>query len=202
MIADAPVLQGRYVRLEPLQRHHTEALAAAAAADRSLYRWSPIPNGVTEVAAYIDAALSGRAVAFASVRVADNTVIGSTRFFDIEHWAWPKGHPRHGRTAPDACEIGYTWYARSAIRTGANTEGKLLMLTHAFEVWGALRVCFHTDMRNERSRAALARIGGQFEGVLRSHRMASDFIARDSARFSIVAADWPTAKQRLTEMLR
>jgi RimJ/RimL family protein N-acetyltransferase len=202
MIADAPVLQGRYVRLEPLQRHHTEVLAAAAAADRSLYRWSPIPNGVTEVAAYIDAALSGRAVAFASVRVADNTVIGSTRFFDIEHWAWPKGHPRHGRAAPDACEIGYTWYARSAIRTGANTEGKLLMLTHAFEVWGALRVCFHTDMRNERSRAALARIGGQFEGILRSHRMASDFIARDSARFSIVAADWPTAKQRLTEMLR
>jgi N-acetyltransferase len=202
MIADAPILQGRYVRLEPLQRHHAAALAAAAAEDRPLYRWSPVPNGVTEVAAYIDAALSPRMVPFVSIRVADNTVIGSTRFFDIEHWAWPPGHPRHGRDAPDACEIGYTWYARSAIRTGANTEGKLLMLTHAFEVWGMLRVCFHTDMRNERSRAALARIGGQFEGVLRSHRMASDFIARDSARFSIIAAEWPTAKQRLTEMLR
>lgn len=202
MIPDAPVLQGRYVRLEPLQRHHADALVAAAAEDPPLYRWSIVPHGATEVAAYIDAAISSPVVAFASIRVADNTVIGSTRFFDIEQWAWPKSHPRHGRAAPDACEIGYTWYARSAIRTGANTEGKLLMLTHAFEVWGMLRVCFHTDMRNERSRAALARIGGQFEGVLRSHRMASDFTARDSARFSIVAAEWPTAKQRLAEMLR
>lgn len=196
------ILQGRYVRLEPLERRHAEALAAAARDDRPLYDWSPVPNGVTEAAAYIDKALAGNAVPFATIRASDGVVIGSTRFFDLEHWAWPPGHPRHGRDVPDACEIGYTWYARSAIRTGANTEAKLLMLTHAFEVWDVLRICFHTDMRNERSRAALARIGGQFEGVLRSHRMASDFIARDSARFSIIAADWPTAKQRLTEMLR
>jgi len=102
---------------------------------------------------------------------------------------------------PDACEIGYTWLNRSAIRTGANTEAKLLMLTYAFEGWGVLRVCFHTDARNQRSRAALERIGGKFEGVLRAHRMAADFIPRDSVRYSIVAAEWPDVKQRLSQLL-
>jgi RimJ/RimL family protein N-acetyltransferase len=76
------------------------------------------------------------------------------------------------------------------------------MLTHAFESWQVLRVCFHTDVRNQRSRAALERIGGQFEGILRAHRMAADYIPRDSARFSIVAAEWPVAKERLVERLR
>lgn len=75
------------------------------------------------------------------------------------------------------------------------------MLTHAFETWEVLRVCLHTDVRNQRSRAAIERIGGKFEGILRSHRMAADFIARDSARFSIVAAEWPEVKQRLRRML-
>jgi RimJ/RimL family protein N-acetyltransferase len=75
------------------------------------------------------------------------------------------------------------------------------MLTHAFETWQVLRVCLHTDARNHRSRAAIERIGGRFEGILRSHRMAADFIARDSARFSIVVAEWPEVKQRLTTML-
>jgi RimJ/RimL family protein N-acetyltransferase len=75
------------------------------------------------------------------------------------------------------------------------------MLTHSFEVWQVIRVCFHTDVRNERSRAALARIGGRFEGILRSHRMAADFIPRDSARFSIVAREWPRAKQRLQRLV-
>jgi len=119
----------------------------------------------------------------------------------LESRAWPKGHALHGRETPDACEIGYTWLARSAIRSAANTEAKLLMLTHAFEVWKVLRVCFHTDVRNERSRAALGRIGGQFEGILRSHRMAADFIARDSARFSMVAAEWPGVKEKLTQKI-
>jgi N-acetyltransferase len=198
------MLHGTHVRLEPLERRHTEGLAAAAADDRPLYRWTPVPNGVHEAAAYIETALAGarRDIPYATVRLADNVIIGSTRFFDLEHWPWPSGHPRHGRDAPDACEIGYSWLARSAIGTGANTEAKYLMLTYAFEVWGVLRVCFHTDSRNERSRAALARIGGQFEGILRSHRMAADYIARDSARFSIVASDWPAAKERLEAMLR
>jgi GNAT acetyltransferase-like protein len=86
---------------------------------------------------------------------------------DLERWAWPPGHTSHGRSAPDACEVGYTWLTRSAIRIAANTEAKLLILTHAFENWHVLRVCFHTDARNQQSRAALERIGGKFEGILR-----------------------------------
>ena len=128
-------------------------------------------------------------------------VIGSTRFWNLERWAWPQDHPRHGCSAPDACEIGYTWLTRSAIRTAANTEAKLLMLTHAFETWQVLRVCFHTDARNQRSRDALERIGGKFEGILRAHRMAADYSARDSVRYSILAAEWPDVKRRLNHLL-
>ena len=128
-------------------------------------------------------------------------VVGSTRFFDLDQWAWPQGHPRHGQREPDVCEIGYTWLTSSAIRTPVNTEAKLLMLTHAFESWQVLRVCLHTDMRNLRSRAAIERIGGRFEGVLRAHRMAADFTARDSARYSIVQAEWPEVKRRLISLL-
>jgi RimJ/RimL family protein N-acetyltransferase len=126
-------------------------------------------------------------------------VAGSTRFFDLDYWAWPPGHSSHGRSAPDACEIGYTWFARSAIRTPANTESKLLVLTYAFETWKVLRVCLHTDVRNRCSRAAIERIGGQLEGILRVHRMAADFIPRDSARYSIIAAEWPAVKERLLQ---
>ena len=118
-------------------------------------------------------------------------------------WSDGCGHRDiHGTAAkiPDACEIGYTWLARSALRTAANTEAKLLMLTHAFECWRVLRVCLHTDARNQRSRTAIERIGGKFEGILRSHRMAADYIARDSARYSIVAAEWPDVKKRLTRL--
>lgn len=196
-------LQGQHIRLEPLGHQHVDGLVAAAAIDPSLYRWSPVPQGHTEAARYVDTALAWRdadtAVPFAIVRTEDAMVIGSTRFWNIEFWAWPQGHPSHGRGLPDACEIGYTWLARSAVRTAANTEAKLLMLRHAFEVWQVLRVCFHTDVRNQRSRAALERIGAQFEGILRAHRMAADFIARDSVRYSIVASEWPIVKKRLLE---
>jgi RimJ/RimL family protein N-acetyltransferase len=195
------VLEGRTVRLEPLAFRHADGLAAASAADPALYQWSPVPHGKDEATNYIETALAwkqaGTAMPFAIIRRGDGNVIGSTRFWNIEHWSWPQGHPLHARLKPDACEIGYTWLTRSAIRTAANTESKLLMLTHAFEVWNVLRVCFHTDVRNERSRAALARIGGQYEGILRSHRMAADYIPRDSARFSILAAEWPSVKERL-----
>jgi RimJ/RimL family protein N-acetyltransferase len=189
------VLRGRHVRLEPLGHRHVDGLVNAAAGDSPLYRWSPVPQGKLEATRYVDTALAwqdaGTAVPFAIVRVNDDVTIGSTRFWNLEHWAWPKDHPSHGRTAPDACEIGYTWLSRAAIRTAANTEAKLLMLTHAFETWRVLRVCLHTDARNERSRAAIERIGGQFEGVLRAHRMAADYIPRDSVRYSILAAEWP-----------
>jgi RimJ/RimL family protein N-acetyltransferase len=205
MQTESLALAGRHVRLEPLDHLHIDALATAAAVDRSLYQWSPIPQGKAEAIQYIDTALAwqtaGTAVPYAIVRVEDGVVIGSTRFFNMEHWAWPEGHARHGRDVADVCEIGYTWLTRPAIRTAANTESKLLMLTHAFETWKMLRVCLHTDARNQRSRDAIERIGGKFEGILRSHRMAADFIARDSARFSIVAAEWPEVELRLRQML-
>jgi RimJ/RimL family protein N-acetyltransferase len=198
-------LQGKRFRLEPLEHRHVDGLTAAAGDDASLYQWSPVPRGKVEAANYIDTALAwqdaGTAVPFAIVRAQDGVVLGSTRFFNLEFWAWPQGHPSHGRGVPDACEVGYTWLTRSAIRTAANTEAKLLMLTHAFEVWQVLRVCFHTDARNQRSRAALERIGGQFEGILRAHRMAADFIPRDSVRYSIVAAEWPAVKARLLQFV-
>lgn len=196
------VLPGRHVRLEPLNHRHVEGLIAAAAADPFLYQWSPVPQGKAEAIRYIDTALAwreaGSAVPFAIICGDGGVVIGSTRFWNLERWLWPQGHARHGRHVPDACEIGYTWLTRSAIRTAANTEAKLLMLTHAFETWQVLRVCFHTDARNLRSRAALERIGGKFEGILRAHRMAADYTPRDSVRYSIVAAEWPEVKQRLS----
>jgi RimJ/RimL family protein N-acetyltransferase len=199
------LLQGKHVRLEPLELHHAEGLAAAAAADPSLYQWSPVPQGETEARKYVDTALTwkdaGTAVPFVILRVDDDTVVGSTRFWNLERWSWPQSNASHGRSAPDVCEIGYTWLTRSAVRTAANTEAKILMLTFAFEAWRVLRVCFHTDSRNARSRAALERIGGQFEGILRAHRMAADYIARDSVRYSILAAEWPAVKQRLVDLM-
>jgi len=197
-------LTGPHIRLEPLSLSHTDALTAAAAADPTLYQWSAVPQGKAEVEAYIATALSWRAAAtalpFAIVRLSDEAVVGSTRFWKIEFWNWPEKHPRHGRDLPDVCEIGYTWLTRSAIRTAANTESKLLMLTHAFEAWGVLRVSLHTDVRNVRSQAAIERIGGRREGILRAHRMAADFKPRDSVRYSIVAAEWPALKARLLRL--
>jgi RimJ/RimL family protein N-acetyltransferase len=199
------VLLGKHVRLEPLQASHADALAAAASVEPSLYRWTSVPQTSAEAADYIAAALAlkdaGKALPFATIRIEDGAVIGSTRFFDLETWPWPKGDARHGRNLPDVCEIGYTWLTQSAIRTAANTESKFLMLCYAFETWGVLRVCLHTDARNLRSQVAIARIGGVREGTLRAHRMASDFTARDSARFSLIAKEWPGVKQRLRRML-
>jgi N-acetyltransferase len=198
-------LTGKHILLEPLERRHADALAAASASDPSLYQWSPVPQGSADAARYIDTALAwrdaGTALSFAIIGANDGVLIGSTRFWNIERWAWPPGHPRHGRKSPDACEIGYTWLARSAIRTAANTEAKFLMLTYAFETWEVLRVCLHTDARNTRSRSAIERIGGKFEGILRAHRMAADYTARDSVRYSILSAEWPTVKDALAQRL-
>ena len=205
MKAPYPVLTGRHIRLDPLERSHIPGLTAASAGDPELYRWSMVPRGETDVARYVDTALAWRAVgtalAFATVRLADGKLIGSSRFFDIERWAWPTGHARHGGAGPDVCEIGYTWLTHEAVRTAANTEAKLPMLTHAFETWRVLRVCLHTDARNARSRAAIERIGGRFEGILRAHRLAADFTPRDLARYSILAAEWPEAKHRLESFM-
>jgi|SRR5664279_2610233 len=199
------ILTGRYIRLEPLEEAHAEGLASAAALDISLYRWSPVPQGIKATEEYIQTALdlreAGSTLAFATIRIEDGAVIGSTRFFNIERWLWAEGNVRHQHIFPDACEIGYTWLAKSAVRSGANTEAKLLMLQMAFEKWHVFRVCFHADVRNERSRAAIERIGGKMEGILRAHRLATDQIPRDSARFSILLSEWPEVKQRLEKLL-
>ena len=198
-------LEGEYVRLEPLERRHAAALVEASAADTSLYKWSLVPVGQAAVEKYIDTALAwrdaGSGLAFATVRKADGKVIGSTRFFGLERWAWPEGTAHHGQHVFDTGEIGYTWLTASAVRTAANTEAKLLMLTHAFEVWRMNSVSFCTDERNERSAAALKRIGAKLDGTLRAHRMAADFVPRNTLRFSIVASEWPVVKRRLQERL-
>src|SRR5579862_2847678 len=141
MELEHPTLSGQHVRLEPLTHAHISGLAAASSGDAALYQWSPVPRGEDEAKAYIDTALAwgkaGTAVSFAIVRSDNGKVVGSTRFFNVERWAWPQGHPRYGRRFPDACEIGYTWLAHSALRTATNTEAKLLMLTYAFETWEA-----------------------------------------------------------------
>jgi hypothetical protein len=116
------MLTGKHIRLEPLKRRHQSGLVAAVlAGDPSLYPWSPVPQGEVEIARYVDTGLAwreaGTAVPFATVRLEDGAVIGSTRFWNIERWAWPSGHDRYGRSNPDACEIGYTWLTHSAIRT-------------------------------------------------------------------------------------
>jgi RimJ/RimL family protein N-acetyltransferase len=198
-------LTGKHVRLEPLELHHAEALVAATAGDRALYERTFVPFDIPAAQAYIQATLDGRAAghthAFATIRQSDNTVIGSTRFWNIEHWAWPADSPHHNARKVDVCEIGYTWLAPSAIRTPINSEQKLLMLTHAFEVWNVLRVSFHTDERNHRSSNALQRIGAKLEGTLRAHRIASDITPRNSLRFSIIASEWPAVKQALENRL-
>jgi N-acetyltransferase len=176
---ETQVLSGSHVRLEPLERRHVDGLMdTATGADASLYQWTIVPRGR-----------------------ADGAVIGCTRFFDLLHWDWPKDHERHHSPAPDVGEIGYTWLSARAIRTGANTEAKFLMLTQAFERWKMLRICLMTHARNTRSQAAIERIGGKFEGMIRANKLAPDNTPRDSARYSIVAPEWPAVKQRLQGFL-
>ena len=201
MGTEPSVLHGTRVRLEPLDHRHVEGLVAAAAVDPSLYQWSPVPQGQVEAAKYVETALAwrdaGTAVPFAIVRLDVGAVIGSTRFWNLERWAWPHGHPRHRRQVPDACEIGYTWLTRSAIRTAANTEAKLLMLTHAFEVLGCHRVEFKTDSLNEPARGALLGIGATFEGIFRNHMVMPEGRLRHSAYYSVIDDEWPAAKASL-----
>jgi RimJ/RimL family protein N-acetyltransferase len=198
-VAGTGPLEGDLVRLEPLGPHHVPGLLQAAAQDPSLYQWVLVPQDEPAMRRHVEDALAARArgiaVPFAVVRLADETVIGSTRFHQLDYWARPERV-----NLPDTCEIGYSWLAREALRTGANTEMKRLMLIHAFEVWRVRSVCLHTDVRNQRSQNAIRRIGGTFEGVLRSHRLAVDQSPRDSARFSITAAEWPAVRQHLADL--
>jgi N-acetyltransferase len=202
------VLSGPHVRLEPLTMEHVDALVLAAAEDRRNYQWTYTPDGPEQMTAYVADALekvaAGAHVAFATVRRhADGTeqVVGATRFCEIYVWQWPPGasHQRHG--VPDVVDIGFTWLSGSAQRSPVNTEAKLLMLDHAFSVWQVHRVGLQTDERNARSRAAIERIGGRLDGIMRADRPGSDDTVRTSARFSIMAAEWPAARQRLRDRL-
>jgi RimJ/RimL family protein N-acetyltransferase len=188
------VLYGDAVTLEPLDPSHAEDLLAAGA-DPEIWRYLPIAqlNTVAEVTRWIDEAwklaATGEQLPFAIVNPETGRAIGSTRYLEIH---------RNWRTL----EIGWTWLAASAQRSAVNTECKLLLLKHAFEDLGALRVQFKTDGRNLRAQEALERIGAVKEGVLRKQRVNHDGYVRDAVYYSILDDEWPAAKERLTAKLR
>jgi RimJ/RimL family protein N-acetyltransferase len=195
------VLTGEHVRLEPLVPEHVPGLVAAAAEDRSTYDLTPVPEGEAAFRWNVDFAerdrAAGRRLVFATVSVAEPRPVGSTSFLDPQRW--PGGPPDR---LLDSIEIGSTWLAASAQRTVVNTEAKLLMLDHAFDVFDVHRVVLNTDARNERSRAAIARIGATFEGVLHGFRYGVEGTPRDTATFAITARGWPEVRARLEARLR
>ena len=184
------VLAGRFVRLEPLEQRHQDDLLAAAAQDPASFRYlfPDLSVGVSARPASLADAMRPEYVSWATVDPASGRAVGSTRFLDIAL--------EHGRV-----EIGWTWIAPSAQRTAVNTEAKLLQLGYAFDELGATRVAFKTDERNERSQAAIARLGAVREGVLRHQFRMPDGFMRSSVYFSILAAEWPAVKARLEERL-
>jgi RimJ/RimL family protein N-acetyltransferase len=198
-------LEGHRVRLEPLSLAHADALALAAAESRATYGLTEVPTGAANMARYIESALAdaarGFAIPLATFDQQSQRVVGSTRFGNIEHWTWPQAPAPPVPKGPDAVEIGWTWLAQSAQRTHVNTEAKLLMLTHAFDVWAVRRVTLKTDARNARSRANIERVGGRLDGILRAHSPAWDGGVRDTAIYSILPAEWPAARERLTARL-
>jgi RimJ/RimL family protein N-acetyltransferase len=205
-------LFGRHVRLEPLSLEHVAPLAAAASGPRGTYGLTNVPGDEAQMRAYVEAALAERAarraVPFATVdlRGGSGVVVGSTRFGNLEYWTWPTPAERGRATdVPDAVEIGWTWLAEPAQRTAVNSEAKLLMLDYAFEIWRVHRVTLKTDHRNQRSRAAIERLGAKLDGILRAHMPAYDRDGnqriRDSAVYSILAAEWPALRERLCERL-
>ncbi len=205
------VFEDAHVRLEPLSVGHVPALVAAADADRSTFDLAPVPRDEAAMRAYVEAALADRAaIPFAVVRKrGGDAVVGSMRFMNMEWWSWPagpihvEGEPRRRDASdpPDVVEIGHVWYAKSAQRSEVNTAACLLLMRHAFEGWRVHRLFLKTDARNERSRAAILRVGGQFEGILRKHLPAADGIVRDTAMFSIIREEWPRTEARLRAAL-
>ncbi|RJE90378.1 N-acetyltransferase [Paenibacillus sp. 1011MAR3C5] len=206
-------LQGKIVRLEPMTIEHAGDLYAAAMEDRSTYSYTNVPQSVEEARAYIQGALSGweagRMLPFVVRHMETERMIGTTRFLDLDVFGWPppwppgaaKGLSPSDENPPTVAEIGSTWYSASAQRTGVNTECKLLLLTHAFEVWRSVRVTLKTDARNTRSRQAIERIGALYEGIRRAHVPASHGGIRDTAYYSILAEEWPEVRANLEERL-
>ena len=184
-------LEGRIVVLEPLREEHFEALWEAAR-DERIWTWKPIRcEGREDLERYLHAAVAaaarGTEMPYATVHRSTGTVIGSTRFTTLR--------PEHR-----GVEIGHTWMEPSHWGTGANIEAKLLMLGHAFERLGCMRVELKTEARNERSRRAIEALGATFEGVHRKH-MVRHYGVRDSAWYSVVDDEWPAVKANLERRL-
>ncbi len=185
-------LEGRHVRLEPLTRDHVDALWSVAD-DPDLWRHTLTRISTRdELAAYVLAALAeqalGTALPLATIDRATGRVAGSTRFINVSQ--------RDLRV-----EIGHTFVGRAFQRTAVNTEAKLLMLRHAFETWGCVRVELRTAARNERSRAAIRRLGAVEEGVLRRHARMHDGTWRDTVFYGVLDSEWPAVRARLEELL-
>lgn len=187
----APTLEGRLVRLEPLERGHAEGLWAASR-DPQTWQWLSIVQPATraELDAWLGTALeaAGARTEIPLVTVVDEWIVGSTRFLALR--------PEHR-----SVEIGWTWLHPSAWGTGANVEAKLLMLRHAFEAWGCRRVELKTDAQNVRSRGAMEALGATFEGVHRKHMLVRGGENRDSAWYSILDDEWPEVRERLSARL-
>ena len=182
------VLEGSQVRLEPLDRRHADDLAVAAA-DPLIWRWLPVQvNSREDLEHWIDDALAAAAAgtehAFAVIDQRTGRAVGSTRYMDIA--------PAH-----KGVEVGWTWYGRDAWGSAVNPESKLLLLGHAFEDWGAIRLYLKTDSLNTRSRAAIAKLGAKYEGDLRNHRIRPDGSYRHSSHYSILDSEWPEVKEGL-----
>jgi RimJ/RimL family protein N-acetyltransferase len=189
--SQVPELRGEHVALVPLRVSHADGLGAAVC-DGELWnlRYTSVPRP-DEVGHYIDRALAqqaaGNALPFA-VLDRGGEVVGSTRFYDLD-------------VETLRLTIGYTWYARRVQRTGLNTEAKLLLLTHAFDVLGCIAVGFETSIENHASRTAIARLGAKQDGILRHHMRHRDGSVRDTVAFSIIDGEWPTVRQGLIDRL-
>jgi N-acetyltransferase len=184
------ILEGNIVRLEPLRPEHEPLFWEAAKNDLAdIFRWIPYPmQSPEDFHLYMNRAFaeqdSEQSVVFATIERTSGTVIGSTRFMNID--------------VPNRkAEIGSTWIAAAWQRTACNTEAKFLMLQHAFEVCHCIRVELKTDALNQKSRNAILRIGAKEEGTLRQHLITSTGRVRDSVYFSILESEWPEVKLRL-----
>jgi RimJ/RimL family protein N-acetyltransferase len=192
MIVSPCTLAGRHVRLEPLELSHAEELLEVAL-EPELWRFTTKRIDSPEaLRTYLDTAMaerdSGVSLPFITREADGGRAIGSTRFLNIS---------RHDRRV----EIGWTWIGKRWQRTAANTEAKYMMLRHAFETWECVRVELKTSSLNERSRAAIRRIGGVEEGIFRRHMRNADGSWRDTVYFSILDREWPDVKKRLEDRL-
>jgi N-acetyltransferase len=193
MVITPVILEGRHVRLETLTLEHTAQLAEVGL-DADLWTWIPTPvRTPEEMSAYVQTAIkeqaAGSALPFALVEKSSGRTVGSTRYGNID-----RDHHR--------VEIGWTWVARQWQRTPINTEAKYLLLRHAFETLRCIRVELKTDSLNERSRAAILRIGARQEGIFRNHMITASGRIRHTVYFSIVDSEWPEVKARLEAKLR